>query len=93
MYSHTRELAKESGKKDAWKSACAMLENQLHMARYAYHKQTLHKYKVLHVMPPDQAAEMYRLTMLNYDALIEGAGGDYPTEAANEAEMEKGFDG
>ena len=63
--------------------------NQLHAARYAYHKQVKHKYTMLQVLPPEQAKEMYRLAMLNYDELIKEAVNGHMTEA-NELDMEKG---
>ena len=67
------------------------LINQLHAGRFAYHKQIKHKYRVLQVLPPDQAKEMYRLAMLNYDELIKEAVNGHMTDA-NELDMEKGID-
>ena len=64
--------------------------HQLHAARYAYHKQIKHKYTMLQVLPPEQAREMYRLAMLNYDELIKEAVNGHMTEA-NELDMEKGI--
>ena len=64
--------------------------HKLHAARYAYHKQIKHKYMVLSVLPPEDGAEMYRRSMLNYDRLIEDAAGGSLTEA-DEADMAKGF--
>ena len=64
-------------------------ERQLHTARYSYHCQIKHKYLVMSVLPPEQAAEMYRLAMENYDSLIAEAVNGHLTEA-NRAEMDKG---
>lgn len=67
-----------------------MMEEQLHAARYAYHKQIVHKYKMLVVLPPDEAKERYRKSMENYDQLIDEAAQGHLTEA-DEADMAKGF--
>lgn len=66
-------------------------KRQLHTARYAYHKQILHKYKVMTVCTPEEGAEAYRLAMENYDKLIEEAVSGHCHEA-NEAHMLKGFE-
>ena len=71
-------------------ASIAALNTQLHTARYAYHCQIKHKYLVMSVLPPEQAAEQYRLAIENYDNLIAEAVNGHLTEA-NQTEMDKGI--
>ena len=68
-------------------------ERQLHAARYTYHRQMIHKYGN-HISVQnhgvEQAAEMYRLAMENYDGIIEAAANGHSHDA-NEADMKEGF--
>ena len=69
------------------------LENQLHTARYCFHKVKCRFYNDAvqrGEMTRDQAAEMYRISMADYDRLV-GAAGDGHSLAPNEADMYEGF--
>ena len=76
------------------------LEYQLHAARYAFHAVVKHKYIDKFAMVPldehpkarAEAAEMYRKAMENYDGIIANAVSG-ASHDANQAEMDKGFDG
>ena len=73
--------------------AIKALQHQLHAARYAFHKVRCKVYGdavMAGKMPPEQAQEMYRLAMLNYDELIKSAAGGALTKA-DEADMVRGF--
>lgn len=70
------------------------MKHQLHAARYAFHKVRAKGYGdavLAGVMPIEQAREMYRLAMENYDQLIKDAANGHFTEA-DEADMAKGFE-
>ena len=68
-------------------------DNQLHTARYAFHKVVCKRYAdAVHMgmMGAEEAAHHYALAMLNYDGIIkDGASG--ALRDANEADMAKGF--
>lgn len=68
-------------------------ELKLRAARYAYHKQMVKRYGDAvesGQMPVEQAREMYRLAMENYDGIIENATSG-ASEKANAEDMDKGF--
>jgi len=68
-------------------------DHKLHAARYTFHKVTAKRYGdqvASGMMALDEAAEMYRLAMANYDEIIEAAAGGALTDA-DEADMQKGF--
>lgn len=68
-------------------------DHQLHAARYAFHKVVATRYaNEVHAgrMPVEQAREMYRLALLNYDELIESSESGSVTDS-DEADMAKGF--
>ena len=67
--------------------------NQLHSARYYVHKLVTKKYGdalVQDIIDLDQARELYRLAMENYDQIIAEAPEGHCYEA-NEASMKEGF--
>jgi hypothetical protein len=68
-------------------------DNQLHMARYAFHKVRVKVYMdaiQIGLMGVEEARHHYQLAMINYDSLIAKAVGGTMTEA-DEADMVKGF--
>lgn len=79
------------------------IDNQLHTARYIHHKIVCHKYHqaaslgmpqpdgTTVKMPPQEAKEMYRMAMANFDQLILEAVNGHLREA-NEVCMKKGFE-
>jgi hypothetical protein len=68
-------------------------DNQLHMARYAFHKVRVKVYMdaiQIGLMGVEEARHHYELAMINYDSLIAKAVGGMMTEA-DEVDMAKGF--
>ena len=69
-------------------------ENQIHTARYAFHKVVKARYNERALMAGyshEEAREQYRLAMANYDGIIEdGKSGGFGE--GNQAEMDKGFE-
>lgn len=70
------------------------LKRQLRMARFAMHKNAIHKYvvKMQHFgATEEQAKEEYRKTMENFDAILSLAADEPDRMVAIEEDMAKGF--
>ena len=87
-------------------ASLTVIERRLAAARYVFHKNQVKRYadavnlglvvidpegnEVVVKMPPEQAKEMYKMAMENYDGIIKNAVSGASAEA-NQASMDAGF--